>query len=239
VFERFTENARDVVRLASDEARGLSHDRIGTEHLLLAFVRRPELPAAEVLASLGADETSVRAEVERIYPRGDESRPVGQMPFTPQAKKSLELALREALALGHNHIGSEHLLLGLVRVDRGGAAEVLATLHIDGERLRDDLLQRMPRAEPRSGRRRRRGPFSRSWGSVELAPATGTSWEYRVEHPPGTVTADWLNELGAERWELVGTAPAEFGGGLIFKRQRPWMQRQVAGHAAEPDAPAS
>src|SRR3954468_2462447 len=112
MFERFTEDARDVVRLAADEARDLSHARIGTEHILLAFVRKPDLRPAVVLASLGADGAAVRAAVAQRYPRGSEPRPSGQIPFTPEAKKSLELGLREALALGHNHIASEHLLLG-------------------------------------------------------------------------------------------------------------------------------
>jgi ATP-dependent Clp protease ATP-binding subunit ClpC len=230
MFERFTEDARDVVRLAADEARELSHDRIGTEHILLAFGRRPDSPAAEALAALGADEAAVRAEVERAFPHGAEPRPSGQIPFSAEAKKSLELGLREALALGHNHISPEHLLLGLVRADAGGAAHVLAALGVDASTLREKLVDRMP--EPGAGRRGPRPTLMRRRSRAEWVSApAGTGWEYRVEHPAG-ITAEWLNALGSERWELVGSAPADLGG-LIFKRQRLQVVRPVEPPAAE------
>src|SRR5262245_5711501 len=231
MFERFTADARDVVRLAQDEARGLLHDSIGTEHLLLALVGKPELPAAWVLAALGAHEPAVRAETERMFGRGTEQRLVGQIPFTPDAKKALELALREALSLGHNYIGSEHLLLGLLRIHDGGTA-ILAALDVNTERLRAALLEQMPPRRDRPARRRPRawlGGRGLDW--MPAPPEAG--WEYRIEHPAGTVTVDWLNELGEERWELVGPAPAELGGGLIFKRRRPVLYLATG----EADAP--
>ena len=114
MFERFTEKARQVVVLAQDEAQALGHNYIGTEHLLLGLLREREGLAARVLHSLDVTVEEVRAQVARIVGRGDEVR-AGMIPFTPRAKKALELALREAQALGHNYIGTEHVLLGLVR----------------------------------------------------------------------------------------------------------------------------
>src|SRR3954467_5390074 len=120
MFERFTERARQVVVLAQEEARSLRHNYIGTEHLLLGLLREEEGLAARVLESFDVTIEEVRAQVARIVGQGDDVA-TGQIPFTPRAKKSLDLALREALALGHNHIGTEHLLLGLVRLDEGVA----------------------------------------------------------------------------------------------------------------------
>ena len=123
MFERFTERARQVVVLAQDEARALKHNYIGTEHILLGLLREEEGLAARVLESLDITVEEVRAQVARIVGQGDEVT-TGQIPFTPRAKKVLELALREALSLGHNYIGTEHILLGLVRenVPRRGRA---------------------------------------------------------------------------------------------------------------------
>ena len=114
MFERFTERARQVVVLAQEEARTLKHNYIGTEHILLGLLREEEGLAARVLESLDITVERVRAQVVRIVGSGEEVTS-GQIPFTPRAKKVLELALREALSLGHNYIGTEHILLGLVR----------------------------------------------------------------------------------------------------------------------------
>jgi hypothetical protein len=234
MFERFTTDARDVVRLAQDQARGLQHDHIGTEHLLLALAAKRDLPAAGALASLGADETALRAAVERAFPRGTQSKSAGQIPFTPEAKKALELSLREALALGHNYIGAEHLLLGLVRVDDGAAATVLSTLGIGGARVREAVVPLMPAPrDPRRGiRRRAAGSSLVDWGAVP----TAAGWEYRIELPPSPLTAEWLNALGAERWELVGPTPTDLGDGLIFKRRGPHVYRQAEPPEAETGA---
>ncbi len=127
MFERFTERARQVVVLAQDEARALKHNYIGTEHILLGLLREEEGLAARVLESLDITVEEVRAQVARIVGQGDEVT-TGQIPFTPRAKKVLELALREALSLGHNYIGTEHILLGLVREGEGVAAQILKKL---------------------------------------------------------------------------------------------------------------
>jgi ATP-dependent Clp protease ATP-binding subunit ClpC len=121
MFERFTERARQVVVLAQDEARTLKHNYIGTEHILLGLLREEEGLAARVLRSLDITVEEVRAQVARIIGQGDEP-PDANVPFTPRAKKVLELALREALSLGDNYIGTEHILLALVRENEGVAA---------------------------------------------------------------------------------------------------------------------
>src|SRR5215469_11517582 len=118
MFERFTERARQVVVLAQEEARTLKHNYIGTEHILLGLLREEEGLAARVLESLDITTERVRSQVVRIVGSGEEVTS-GQIPFTPRAKKVLELALREALSLGHNYIGTEHILLGLVRENEG------------------------------------------------------------------------------------------------------------------------
>jgi ATP-dependent Clp protease ATP-binding subunit ClpC len=125
MFERFTDRARRVVVLAQEEARLLDHNYIGTEHLLLGLAAEREGIAAEALTQLGIDLETARREVEEVVGRGAEE-PSGHIPFTPQAKKALESSLREALDMRHDHIGTEHILLGIVRDDEGAAAEVLA-----------------------------------------------------------------------------------------------------------------
>jgi ATP-dependent Clp protease ATP-binding subunit ClpC len=140
------------VVLAQDESRALGHDYIGTEHLLLGLLREEEGLAAPVLAGLGIAGDEVRALVVRIVGRGDEVA-TGQIPFTPSAKKTLELALREALSLGHNYVGTEHLLLGLVRVNEGVAARVLLDFGADAESVRAALLQMLSGSNPTLAKR--------------------------------------------------------------------------------------
>jgi ATP-dependent Clp protease ATP-binding subunit ClpC len=141
VFERFTERARQVVVLAQDEARELRHNYIGTEHLLLGVLREEEGVGARVLQRLGVTVDEARAQLERIIGRGDEPPASGQIPFTPRAKKVLELALKEALALGHKFIGTEHILLGIARVDDGVAASILSSFDADAETIRDEVVR--------------------------------------------------------------------------------------------------
>jgi ATP-dependent Clp protease ATP-binding subunit ClpC len=140
MFERFTERARQVVVLAQDEARTLKHNYIGTEHILLGLLREEEGLAARVLDSLDITVEEVRAQVARIVGKGDEVT-TGQIPFTPRAKKVLELALREALSLGHNYIGTEHILLGLVRENEGVAARILLDFDADAEKIRNEIIR--------------------------------------------------------------------------------------------------
>jgi predicted enzyme related to lactoylglutathione lyase len=139
MFERFTERARQVVVLAQDEARALGHNYIGTEHLLLGLLREQEGVAAHVLAALGADIGAARGRVAAIVGRGEEVR-LGQVPFTPRAKKVLELSLKEALTLGYNYIGTEHILLGLVRENEGIGARVLLEMGIDRTAVRESVM---------------------------------------------------------------------------------------------------
>lgn len=140
MFERFTDRARRIVVLAQEEARQLHHNYIGTEHVLLALISEGQGVAAKALESLGVSLDLARAEVEAIIGRGSSS-PKGHIPFTPRAKKVLELSLREALQLGHNYIGTEHILLGLVREGEGVAAQVLKKLGADLGRVRDTVVQ--------------------------------------------------------------------------------------------------
>jgi ATP-dependent Clp protease ATP-binding subunit ClpC len=140
VFERFTDRARRVVVLAQEESRLLNHNFIGTEHLLLGLVHEGDGVAAQALVALDIRLEAVRQQVEEIIGRG-ESTPSGHIPFTPRAKKVLELALREALELGHNYIGTEHILLGLVREGEGVAAQVLVKLGADLSRVRQQVIQ--------------------------------------------------------------------------------------------------
>src|SRR6266508_3824123 len=140
MFERFTERARQVVVLAQEEARQLKHNYIGTEHILLGLLREEEGLAARVLESLDITVERVRAQVVRIVGSGEEVTS-GQIPFTPRAKKVLELALREALSLGHNYIGTEHILLGLVRENEGVAARILLDFDADAEKIRNEIIR--------------------------------------------------------------------------------------------------
>jgi ATP-dependent Clp protease ATP-binding subunit ClpC len=140
MFERFTDRARRVVVLAQEEARMLNHNYIGTEHILLGLIHEGEGVAAKSLESLGISLEAVRSQVEEIIGQGQQA-PSGHIPFTPRAKKVLELSLREALQLGHNYIGTEHILLGLIREGEGVAAQVLVKLGADLNRVRQQVIQ--------------------------------------------------------------------------------------------------
>src|SRR6201991_2070081 len=140
MFERFTDRARRVVVLAQEEAKMLNHNYIGTEHILLGLIHEGEGVAAKALESLGISLDAVRQQVEEIIGQGQQA-PSGHIPFTPRAKKVLELSLREALQLGHNYIGTEHILLGLIREGEGVAAQVLVKLGADLNRVRQQVIQ--------------------------------------------------------------------------------------------------
>jgi ATP-dependent Clp protease ATP-binding subunit ClpC len=174
LFERFTDRARRVVVLAQEEARLLNHNYIGTEHILLGLIHEGEGVAAKALESLGISLEAVRSQVEEIIGQGGSS-PSGHIPFTPRAKKVLELSLREALQLGHNYIGTEHILLGLIREGEGVAAQVLVKLGADLSRVRQQVIQLL------SG-------YSGPGGSPEKAGATaGGSGE---QTPSGSLVLD-------------------------------------------------
>jgi len=139
MFNRFTERARKVIFLARDEAKRLDHDYLGTEHILLGLIREGEGIGATALQNLGIDLARVRTEIEKAVGRGGGALFLGQIPFTPRAKKVLELAVREARNLGHNYIGTEHLLLGLIKEAEGVAAQVLTNLGADLGKVKEEV----------------------------------------------------------------------------------------------------
>jgi len=209
MFERFTERSRQVVVLAQDEARALKHNYIGTEHLLLGLLREEEGLAARVLDSFDVDLGEVRAQIALITGEGDAFHS-GQIPFTPRAKKVLELGLREALSLGHNYIGTEHILLGLVRENGGVAARILLEFDADPETVRERISALLER------------PFA----SGAIPPPrpmrrAHEPWEYRVEHlvaaDAGALQAE-LDGLGREGWQFVAVLPEGESRQWIFKR---------------------
>jgi ATP-dependent Clp protease ATP-binding subunit ClpC len=163
VFERFTDRARRAVVLAQEEARMLNHDYIGTEHVLLGLVRERDGVAGKALASLDISIEPVRRQVEEIIGQG-RAAATGHIPFTPRAKKVLELSLREAQQLGHNYIGTEHILLGLLREGEGVATQVLDNLGAEPNRIRETVIQLM------SGWTE----VAASSGSEEIGVSTGT-----------------------------------------------------------------
>ena len=188
MFERFSERARQVVVLAQDEARTLKHNYIGTEHILLGLLREEEGLAARVLDTLDITVEEVRAQVARIVGQGDEVT-TGQIPFTPRAKKVLELALREALSLGHNYIGTEHILLGLVRENEGVAARILLDFDADAEKIRNEIIRMLS------------GPGRRAaTGAGDPSP----EFERFTEHARGVVVLA-LDEARALKHNSIGT----------------------------------
>jgi ATP-dependent Clp protease ATP-binding subunit ClpC len=210
MFERFTGNARHVVVQAQEEARAFGHAYIGTEHLLLG-VLLADGPGGEALRELGLEAGAVRERIAAAVGRGDRRPAAGQIPFAPLAKKTLELALREAIALGCNYIGTEHVLLGLVRENDGTAVRILLDFDADARRVRDAVLEKLPYSPAPAGRRR----FGRGVPhAMAMVGSRAPRWEYRVERREALET-DWLNELGADGWELAGS----HDGALVFKRR--------------------
>ena len=223
MFERFSDQARRVLALAQEEARLLDHGRIGTEHILLGLIHEGEGVAAKALESLGISLEAVRAQVEEIIGHGGQA-PSGHIPFTPRAKKVLELSLREALHLGTNYIGTEHILLGLARVNTGVATRILLNFDAGSERIRDEVITTLgidatALARTSRGRRFRRPRY--------LA-TTQACWQYRIERRE-RVEAHFLNELGDEGWELVSVHPVQDWVELIFKRRRMSGELRAAG----------
>ena len=186
MFERFTDRARRVVVLAQEEARLLNHNYIGTEHILLGLLNEGEGIAAQALESLDIDLASVREEVVKIIGQGQQS-PSGHIPFTPRAKKVLELSLREALQLGHNYIGTEHILLGLIREGEGVAAQVLQQLGAELQKVRQTVIQLL--SGPGGGEEQRPqgagtgGREAASSGSTVLLRTSSTRLSVRVRIP--------------------------------------------------------
>jgi ATP-dependent Clp protease ATP-binding subunit ClpC len=164
VFERFTERARQVVMLAQDEARRLKHNYIGTEHLLLGLIREEEGLASRVLKTFGLEVEPVRSEVARMVGIGSEPVGDGQLQFTPRVREVLDLSQREAFSLGHNYIGTEHLLLGLVREGQGVANHVMNGYGARPEAVRDTMIGLLSGKEPADlARAPASRPARRSW----------------------------------------------------------------------------
>ena len=173
MFERFTDRARRVVVLAQEEARLLNHNYIGTEHILLGLIHEGEGVAAKALESLGISLEAVRSQVEEIIGQGGSS-PSGHIPFTPRAKKVLELSLREALQLGHNYIGTEHILLGLIREGEGVAAQVLVKLGADLSRVRQQVIQLLSGYQGPGGSSEKAGAPAGGGGQAQGEQASGS-----------------------------------------------------------------
>ena len=206
MFERFTERARQVVVLAQEEARGFKHDYIGTEHILLGLLREEEGLAARTLASLDVGVERVRAQVIRIAGTGEQALE-GQIPFTPRGRRVLELSRREALSLGHNYIGTEHILLGLVRENEGVANRILGFFDADPEKVRNEVTQGL------SGRTQAKQTATQTLGTATLEidadtekfEAKLTSLEERSEQVLGRMDdiLEALDESALEEIELV------------------------------------
>jgi ATP-dependent Clp protease ATP-binding subunit ClpC len=206
MFERFTQSANQVIALSQDEARALAHDYVGTEHILLGLLREESGVAAEVLGSLDISFESARAQVERMVGKGNANDATGEIPFTPRAKKTLDLALREALSLGHDSVETEHILLGLGQEREGVAFTILRHFGADADTIRDRVI-----------------------AAVGPEPAArGRAWEYRLERAPdvNALSLESLNELGSEGWELAGVIPNATEVVLLFKR--PSAQEDLA-----------
>jgi ClpA/ClpB-like protein/UvrB/UvrC motif-containing protein len=233
MFQRFTDRARKVVVLAQEEARRLKHNYIGTEHILLGLIREGEGVAAVTLKSLGISLDPVRQQVEEIIGRGQE-KPQGHIPFTPRAKKVLELSLRESKQLGHNYIGTEHILLGLIREGDGVAAQVLVRLGADQNRVRRQVIQLLhgrTAEEPRPG----------AEAGLETAEQQLTAIEQAGIGPD---TSDLDEQIEAVRIEKEAAIDAQDFERAVLLRHRETQLRKAkaarqeqraAGHLAKPD----
>jgi ATP-dependent Clp protease ATP-binding subunit ClpC len=206
MFERFTERARQVVVLAQDEARTLRHNYIGTEHILLGLLREEEGIAARVLESLDVSLDEIRPYLAQIVGQGDEIT-TGQIPFTPRAKKVLELSLREALAIGHNYIGTEHILLGLARENEGVASRILLDFDVDAETIRSEVL----------------GMLS---GAQRLHSVSAVESAAEVEVPQYTPTSPPVTPEVAQEIERVRTEKEAAIEGQEFERAAKLRQRE-------------
>jgi hypothetical protein len=190
VFERFTDRARRVVVLAQEEARLLNHNYIGTEHILLGLIHEGEGVAARALEALEISLEDVRAAVEEIIGHGGEA-PTGHIPFTPRAKKVLELSLREGMQLGHNYIGTEHILLGLIREGEGVAAQVLVRLGGDLTRVRQQVIELLSGHAERAATLR----GASATGALGVSPQA-------VHGPVGSRPAPHCSFCGRDLWEV-------------------------------------
>jgi ATP-dependent Clp protease ATP-binding subunit ClpC len=240
MFERLTDRARRVVVLAEDEARQLDHNHIGTEHLLLGLARVGEGVAARALESLGIGLEAVRQQVEEAIGRGEQA-PAGRIPFTPRAKKVLELALREAMALGHHYVGTEHILLGLLREGEGVAAQVLVRLGADLTVVRQRVIQLLQgyqgmdgpgsgRSARRSGRagRRQRGLLPEILDRVESIDAQLSDIGQRVGAGPPVTDLDQQVARARRGKEAAAAAEDYEQAAALRDRQRELLAEKLS-----------
>ena len=246
MFERFTDRARRVVVLAQQEARRLDHNYIGTEHILLGLIGEREGVAARALDSLEISLDAVRQQVEEIIGRGQQA-PSGHIPFTPRAKKVLELSLRESLQLGHNYIGTEHILLGLIREGDGVAAQILVKLGAELNRVRQQVVQLL------HGRQEKEPMSARSTaGELRLLPAVKArleaveqrlaAVEQRVGIGPDTSDLDkQIDRVRSERHAAADTQDYEQAASLrdgekeLLASKAARQEQWAAVHPALPD----
>jgi ATP-dependent Clp protease ATP-binding subunit ClpA len=246
MFERFTDRARRVIVLAQQDARMLSHDYVGTEHILLGLIDEGEGVAAKALESLGISLDAVRQQVEEIIGQGDEAPP-RRIPFTPRAKKVLELSLREALQLGHNYIGTEHILLGLIREGDGVAAQVLVRLGADLNRVRQQVIQLLhgyQGKEPVSARSAERELKTLDTRKTRLGAVEErlTAIEQRVGTGPDTRDLDEQIEIVRTEKEAATEAQDDQQAAALWDREKELLASKAArqdqwaaGHPALPD----
>jgi ATP-dependent Clp protease ATP-binding subunit ClpA len=246
MFERFTDRARRVVVLAQEEARRLHHDYIGTEHILLGLIHEGEGVAARALDSLGISLDAVRQQVEEIIGRGQQA-PHGHIPFTPRAKKVLELSLRESLQLGHEYIGTEHILLGLLREGKGVAAQVLVKLGAELNQVRQQVIQLL------HGHQEKEPVSARSTaGELRLLPAVNarleaierrlTAIEQRVGTGPDLSDLDeQITQVCREKESAANAQDYEQAASLrerekeLLASKAARQEQWAAGHPALPD----
>ena len=228
MFERFTDRSRRVVVLAQEEARTLGHECIGTEHILLGLIRERGGVAAQALESLGVSEDAARQQVEEIVGRGQTGPSRGHLPFTPQGKRVLQLSLREAIALGHGHVGTEHILLGLIREDQDVAARVLNGLSVDPNRIRQQVIRlvsaRQIHQQPGSGRaggRRKRKQLSDLRDQLDSVSWRLSALEQRVGTAPDLAQLDReIAQIRADKESAIDAQDFEHAAVLRSREQR-------------------
>jgi ATP-dependent Clp protease ATP-binding subunit ClpA len=245
MFERFTDRARRVVVLAQQEARMLSHDYIGTEHILLGLIHEGDGVAVKALQTLGISLEAVRQQVQEIIGRGQQA-PSRHIPFTPRAKKVMELSLREAQQLGHNYIGTEHILLGLIREGEGVAAQVLVRLGADLNRVRQQVIQLLhgyQGKEPISGAapgglRRGRVPSDVA-ARVDALESRVSAMEQRLGSGPDTGDLDeQIAQVRRDKESAIDSEDFEQAGSLRDRERQllaGMTARQQEWEAAHPD----